>query len=53
MILPGDETSINKILDVNMLVHTGGRVRTAAEFGELFAAAGLRLTRMISTASPN
>jgi hypothetical protein len=53
VILPGDETSINEILDVNMLVLTGGRVRTAAEFGELFAAAGLRLTRMIPTVSPN
>jgi O-methyltransferase domain len=53
VILPGDETGINKILDVNMLVLSGGRVRTEAEFRELFAAAGLRLSRMIPTASPN
>lgn len=34
-----------------MLVMTsGGRERTAEEFGELFAAAGLRLTRVVSTA---
>jgi hypothetical protein len=53
VIVPGDESSISKILDVNMLVLSGGRVRTEAEFRELFAAAGLRLTRMISTVSPN
>jgi hypothetical protein len=53
VILPGDASSINKILDVNMLVLSGGRVRTEAEFGELFAAAGLRLTRIIPTGSPN
>jgi hypothetical protein len=53
VILPGDESRINKILDVNMLVLVGGRVRTEAKFRELFAAAGLRPTRMIPTASPN
>jgi hypothetical protein len=53
VILPEDASGINKILDVNMLVLTGGRVRTEAEFRELFAAAGLRLTRMIPTGSPN
>lgn len=30
--------------DLNMLVNTGGRERTEAEFGELYAAAGLTLT---------
>jgi hypothetical protein len=53
VVLPGDDPAINKILDVNMLVLTGGRVRTEAEFRDLFAAAGLRLTRSISTGSPN
>jgi hypothetical protein len=35
-----------------MLVHTGARIRTEAEFRNLFAA-GLRLTRVIPTPSPN
>ncbi|QJB36418.1 methyltransferase [Chitinophaga oryzae] len=36
-----------KFMDVNMLVVTGGKERTAAEFGELFRRSGLRLTRVI------
>ena len=35
--------------DLNMLVSTGGRQRSEAEFRELFAAAGLRLTRVLPT----
>jgi hypothetical protein len=35
--------------DVNMLVCTGGRQRSEAEFRELFDAAGFRLTRIIPT----
>jgi hypothetical protein len=35
--------------DVNMLVCTGGRQRSAAEFRALFAAAGFTLTRMVPT----
>jgi hypothetical protein len=38
--------------DVNMLVVTGGRQRSAAEFRELYAASGFRLTRIVPTASP-
>jgi hypothetical protein len=53
VILPGDESGMNKILDVNMLVLIGGRVRTEVEFRERFAADGLRLTRIIPTGSPN
>ncbi|WP_322938220.1 methyltransferase [Nocardioides bizhenqiangii] len=37
------------LLDVHMMVLPGGRERTEAEFAELFAAAGLRLTRAIVT----
>lgn len=33
--------------DLNMLVNTGGRERTEREFRELFAAAGLRLERIV------
>jgi ubiquinone/menaquinone biosynthesis C-methylase UbiE len=35
--------------DVNMLVCTGGRQRAEAEFRELYATAGFRLTRIIPT----
>jgi O-methyltransferase domain len=35
--------------DVNMLVCTGGRQRSEAEFRALYAAAGLRLTRLVPT----
>ncbi len=35
--------------DVNMLVATGGRQRSEAEFRGLFAASGFRLTRVVPT----
>jgi hypothetical protein len=35
--------------DVNMLVNTGGRQRSEAEFGVLYAAAGFALTRIVPT----
>lgn len=35
--------------DVNMLVNTGGRQRSEAEFRDLFAASGFRLSRVIPT----
>jgi O-methyltransferase domain len=38
-------------LDLQMLVALGGQERTAAEFTALYDAAGLRLTRIIPTAS--
>jgi SAM-dependent methyltransferase len=37
-----------KLLDINMLVMTGGRERTPAEFAGLLAAAGLSLGRMVA-----
>jgi hypothetical protein len=36
-----------------LLAHKGGRIRTEAEFHDLFTGAGLRLTRILPTASPN
>lgn len=36
-----------KLMDLNMLVLCGGKQRTSAEFAELFAAAGLRLSRIV------
>jgi hypothetical protein len=38
--------------DVNMLVCTGGQQRSEAEFRDLYAAAGFRLTRIVPTMSP-
>lgn len=40
-----------KLLDIEMLVMTGGRERTLAEYERLLDAAGMRLVRMITTRS--
>jgi hypothetical protein len=48
----GNEPSFSKLLDLNMMVMTGGRERTEREFCELFEAAGLGLNRIIPTVSP-
>jgi len=46
---PGRETTFTKFLDLNMLVMTGGRERTEAEYANLLMAGGLQLTRIIPT----
>ena len=48
----GNAASWAKLLDVNMLVGPGGQERTREEFRALFARVGLRLARVIPTASP-
>ena len=48
----GDEPAFSKLLDLNMMVMTGGRERTKLDFRELFDAAGLVLNRVIPTVSP-
>ena len=48
----GNEPNPIKLIDANMLVVTGGKERTQAEYAVLFAAAGLRLERVISTSQP-
>ncbi|MFL6210165.1 MAG: methyltransferase [Pyrinomonadaceae bacterium] len=48
----GNGPHYSKLLDLEMLASPGGIERTAAEYGALLAAAGLRLTRIIPTASP-
>lgn len=48
----GDGPDFSHVLDLNMLVMTGGMERTAKEYGELLARAGFRLTRIVPTASP-
>jgi hypothetical protein len=52
VIAPGPEGLAALTLDIEMLVGAGGRERTEAEFGELFAAAGLRLELIIPTLAP-
>jgi hypothetical protein len=39
-------------VDVNMLVCTGGRQRSEAEFRHLYEETGLRLTRILPTQTP-
>jgi hypothetical protein len=45
---PGNEPSVGKLLDVEMLL-IGGRERTEAEFRALYEGAGFTLTRIIPT----
>lgn len=49
---PGNEMDFSKLLDINMLVMTGGCERTEAEYAALFAQAGFKLTRIVSTQGP-
>lgn len=44
---PGNEPCVVKLLDLEMLVMTGGRERTLPEFRQLFESAGFQLTRCI------
>lgn len=48
-----DEPHFSKFIDLNMLVMTGGKERTEREFAELFAAAGFKLSRVITTDAPH
>jgi hypothetical protein len=53
MVVPeGDQSDLSKLMDLEMMVMTGGRERTEAEFSSLLAASGFELTRVIRTASP-
>lgn len=53
MVVPeGNEPSPSKMMDVQMLVATGGKERTENEFRELLELSGFRLTRIIPTHSP-
>jgi hypothetical protein len=44
---PGNTPSPVKFLDINMLVMTGGRERTEAEYAALLSAGGFSLTRVV------
>lgn len=52
VITPANERDFGKFLDIEMLVSPGGKERTAEEYKELFARAGLKLTRIVPTKSP-
>ena len=46
------EPHFSKFIDLNMLVMTGGRERTEAEFRQLYQDSGFKLTRIVPTESP-
>jgi cyclopropane fatty-acyl-phospholipid synthase-like methyltransferase len=46
------EPHFSKFIDLNMLVMTGGRERTEAEFRKLYEDSGFKLTRVVPTESP-
>ena len=49
LIPPGNQPSIAKLLDLEMLVTTGGRERTEKEFKSLLESSGFKLSRTIAT----
>src|SRR5262249_14554535 len=51
VLLPGNEPSFAKLLDLTMLVIPGGLERNAEEFRRLLADAGFQLTRIVPTAA--
>lgn len=53
MVLPeGAPPHPGMLLDLEMLVHAGGRERTPLEYGDLLSRGGFRLTRVIPTPGP-
>ncbi len=46
---PGNQPSIAKLLDLEMMVTTGGRERTKTEFKSLLESCGFKFARIIST----
>ena len=48
----GPEPHLGKASDIEMLLWTGGRERTAEEFRALFARSGFELTGIVSTKAP-
>lgn len=49
---PGRETSLQKFIDLQLMVLAPGQERTEAQYRALFDAAGFTLTRIVPTASP-
>jgi len=52
VIAEGNAPHFGKLLDLEMLLFTGGRERTEAEYRALLSRAGFRLTRVVPTRSP-
>jgi hypothetical protein len=52
LVSAGNSADMAKWIDLEMLAMAGGRERTEAEFAALFAAAGLRLSRVVHTQCP-
>ncbi len=52
VLLPGRETSIQKFIDLQLMLLSPGQERTEAQYRALFEAAGFTLTRIVPTASP-
>ncbi len=51
LILPGNEPSVGKLLDLVMMVLPGGMERTVEQYRTLLAGAGLKLTKIVPTAA--
>src|SRR5437899_739288 len=49
---PGNEPDPSKVSDLLMMIPCPGRERTETEFAAVYAAAGLRLTRVVPTPTP-
>ncbi len=49
LVPPGDEPHATKLIDLTMLGMNTGKERSATEFAELFAAAGITLDRIVPT----
>jgi hypothetical protein len=49
---PANEAGLAKWIDIEMLTMAGGRERTEGEYADLLSKAGLRLARVVRTASP-
>ena len=52
VIPPGNDPHWGKLLDLNMMVLTGGLERTEKQFAELLRKAGFELVRVVPTACP-
>jgi hypothetical protein len=51
VVAAGNRFDWGKLIDINMMVVMGSKERTKDEFRQLFARAGLRLKRVVKTAS--
>jgi len=49
---PPNEPHIGPLMDLNMMVMTGGVERSGAEYGDLLAKSGFRVERVVPTHSP-